>query len=279
MRLYKPSYSNVNVLSTVSLSFLVTMVCLCGICKTGEKSKSSKRGKLPRRNTVSSLVSPGSELAQAHPRYKSASSGRCQARVRAGQVTRPPSPDEEEDDDVWRTINGGEKEVNLTEKVQMQQSKELEEDTLKLILSPVAGQNPRKNKEIFKKNNAMINGKERTSLKDDDPGSQNSDTDDDGVSAVSSNQNRTKNNEKVKTKTLQTEVKSASKLPSSPGPGRHRARKMEAALNQMSNESGEERGSKRQKRSKAGKEPMSRKNSHSDIQSNNPIQSRDGSVR
>ena len=169
--------------------------------------------------------------------------------------------------------------MNSPEKVQKQQSKESEEDTLKLILSPVAGKNQKKNKEIFKKNNATINVNERTRLKDDDSGSQNSDTDDDGVSAVSSNQSPTKNSEKVKTKTLQTEVKSASKLPSSPGPGRHRARKIEAALNQMNNESGEERGSSRQKRSKASKEPMSRKNSHSDIQSNNPNQSRDNNVR
>ena len=228
---------------------------------------------------MSVLVTPGTEGALTHQRNKSASSGRCEARARAGQVTRPPSPDEEDDDDVWRTINERKGEINSPEKVQKQQSKDSEEDTLKLILSPVAGKNQRKNKEIFKKSNAMINANERTRLKDDDSGSQNSDTDDDGVSAVSSNQSPTKNSEKVKTKTVQTEVKSASKLPSSPGPGRHRARKIEAALNQMSNESGEERESSRQKRSKTSKEPMSRKNSHSDIQSNNPNQSRDNNVR
>ena len=122
---------------------------------------------------MSVLVTPGTEGALTHQRNKSASSGRCEARARAGQVTRPPSPDEEDDDDVWRTINGRKGEINSPEKVQKQQSKDSEEDTLKLILSPVAGKNQRKNKEIFKKNNAMINANERTRLKDDDSGSQN----------------------------------------------------------------------------------------------------------
>ena len=187
-------------------------------------------------------------------------------------MTRPPSPDDEADVMDGKIQRQGE--IISPEKVQVQKTKRSEEDSLKLTLSPVAGKNQRKNIENFKKRVAMITENGRVSLNDDDSESQNSDADDE-VAAVTTNQSRTKNNEKVKTKTIRADVKSASKLPSSPAPGRNRTKKIEAALNQISNENNtEERGASLKKKSKASKGPMSRKNSHSDIQNyqNNDIQ-------
>ena len=192
-------------------------------------------------------------------------------------MTRPPSPDDEADVMDGKIQRQGE--IISPEKVQVQKTKRSEEDSLKLTLSPVAGKNQRKNIENFKKRVAMITENGRVSLNDDDSESQNSDADDE-VAAVTTNQSRTKNNEKVKTKTIRADVKSASKVPSSPAPGPNRTRKIEAALNQISNENNtEERGASLKKKSKASKGPMSRKNSHSDIQNyqNNDIQ--DNNVR
>ena len=204
---------------------------------------------------------------QQQQRNKSASIERCKRKARADQVTRPPSPEDYNEEDQFSKA-GNRAKRNSSEKVQ--KSNASEEDAFSLNFSPLAEKRSRKNKEILNNRNAMINGNERAILNDDDSGSQSTDSDDE-VAAVSNSQSQTKNNEKNKTKTFSTGVKSALTLS---GPGRNRTKKIEEALNQMSkdeanDDASQERGSSRRQKSLASRKPRSRKNSHSNIQENN----------
>ena len=192
--------------------------------------------------------------SQKQQRNKSASIER--------QVTRPPSPgdDYDEEDQVWKAGNNVKRETS--EKVQ--QSKPSEEDTFSLSFSPLEGKGSRNNKVSV---TPMIHRNGRASLNDDDSESQNSDFDDEVAAVINSQSQTTKNIEKAKY--LSTGAKSALK---SPAPGRNRTKKIEAALNKMKSEiddPSQERGSSRQQKSLANRKPRSRKNSHSDIQDNN----------
>ena len=204
---------------------------------------------------------------QKQQRNKSASIEQCKRKARADQVTRPPSPDYyDQEDQVWKPGNRAKRDPSEN----LQKSNPSEEDAFSLNFSPLAGKRSRKNKEIHNNHNAMINGNGRASLNDDDLESQSSDSND-AVAAVSNSQSQTKNIEKNITKTLSTVVKSAFK---SPGPGRNRTKKIEAALNQISkdeanDDASQENDSSRPQNSLAIRKPRSRKNSHSNFQENN----------
>ena len=200
--------------------------------------------------------------SQKQQRNKSASIERCKKRARSGQMTRPPSPgdDYDEEDQVWKAGNN----VKRDSSEKVQQSKPSEEDTFSLSFSPLEGKGSRNNKVSV---TPMIHRNGRASLNDDDSESQNSDFDDEVAAVINSQSQTTKNIEKAKY--LSTGAKSALK---SPAPGRNRTKKIEAALNKMKSEIDDpspERGSSRQQKSLANRKPRSRKNSHSDIQDNN----------